>query len=89
MLILEYLDWFGSLESLKKWDEETRRVCALTNDKLLGRYGASNRKYHWCYVFEVKDHQKWMDSFTKNFKLKRDLDVLRYLEFEMLGGSYD
>ena len=86
MLILQYFDWFGTMESLKKWDEETKRVCALTKDKLLGRYGAANKKYHWCYVYEVTDYQKWMDTYTKNFKIKRDLDVMRYYELEMLSG---
>jgi len=84
MLILQYFDWFGTMESLKKWDEETKRVCALTKDKFLGRYGAANKKYHWCYVYDVKDYTKWSSSYLKEFKIKRDLNVLRYYELEML-----
>jgi hypothetical protein len=84
MLILQYFDWFGTMESLKKWDEETKRVCALTKDKLLGRYGAANKKYHWCYVYDVKDYTKWSSSYLKEFKIKRDLNVMRYYELEML-----
>jgi hypothetical protein len=86
LIVLQYFDWFGSPESLKKWDEETKRVCGLSKDKFMGRYGAAQKKYHWCYVYEVSDYTKWNDNFTKNFKIKRDLDVMRYFELEMLVG---
>ncbi len=57
----------------------------MTNDKLLGRYGAANRKYHWCYVYDVKDYTKWANNYLEEFKIKRDLDVLRYYELGMLA----
>ena len=88
MLILERLDWLGIMRAEEVGRGNQESLC-LTNDKLSVRYRAASRKNHWCHVYEIKEYPKWMDSHNKNFKLKRDLHVLRHYELEMLAGPSD
>ena len=79
MRIIEYIDWEGTMDELKKWDKEVEKSCKETRVKYMGRWGPHNKKYHWAYFFEAETFEKWMEMGRK---LPRDYSKVSHLEMD-------
>ncbi|MCX6655128.1 MAG: hypothetical protein NTY03_08410 [Candidatus Bathyarchaeota archaeon] len=48
MLIIEYFDWFGTQEELKKLDEDVKKACTeVKGVTYKGRYSPHQKMFQW------------------------------------------
>lgn len=88
MIVLLYIDWFGTAEELKEFEEKLKAACAEVGGiEYKGRYAPHNRKYHFVYLFEVESYQKLLEAGEK--MPPRDYKKLTHGEFEILAGPLE
>lgn len=78
MIILVNIDWYGTAEKLKKFDEAWKKATEkVEGAKFMGRYAPWNSKYHWTYFTKVTDMGAWM-KLNEVFEWDRDYKELTH-----------
>ena len=86
MLLVEYFDWFGTAEELKKLDADVKKTCTETKGiTYKGRYSPHQKKFQWCWIFESDGYDKLMEASSK-MKWKRDFKLMPHGEVEAFAG---
>lgn len=82
MLIISYLDWFGSEEDFKKRGELWKKACAETEGVHSTRLMVPHQaKYHYAWVTEADSYVKMLEANAKVLaKMPRDKSVTPYSE---------
>jgi hypothetical protein len=65
MKILLYFDWSGPRKEAKEHSEKMQVACRETGVEFLGTYGSMNQKWNYCYVFDAKSYDQFMEMARK------------------------
>ena len=86
MYILDFFDWFGSIEELEKLDKTVKKNLEGSGVEYLGRFAPYNRNYHWTYFFKAKDLITWENARLHiDAGYKRDYKVHTHEIMEFYG----
>lgn len=88
MIIINYFDYFGDEEGLRKWDEDVKRACEKTKGvTYLGRYSSHQARYHWAWFFEAESYDRLAEADSK-VTIVRDRNLLTHTVEEMFSGPF-
>jgi hypothetical protein len=86
MLIIEYFDWFGTQEELKKLDEDVKKACTeVKGVTYKGIYSPHQKMFQWDWVFESDSYDKFMAT-GGHMKWKRDYKDMPHGQVEAFAG---
>ncbi len=65
MKILLYFDWAGSRKELREHDKRMKNAAKDTGVEYMGIHGSMNQKWNFCWVFEAKSYDHFMQMTAK------------------------
>jgi hypothetical protein len=65
MKIFLYFDWIGSRKQLRLHDNKIQKAASEVGVDYLGIHGSMNQKWNFCWVFDAKSYDHFMQMTAK------------------------
>jgi len=76
MKILLYFDWAGTRKEVAEHAAKMEAAAKETGVTYLGIYGSMNQKWNFCYMFDAKSYDQFMDMAKK---IPRPIQMTHYI----------